>query len=124
MNSLDTKTRYPWGNTIDGTKANYWNSGDPFDNGTTPVGYYSASGKGLYDMAGNVWEWCNDWHNSLYYNSSPYENPEGAASGTHRVARGGDWDSLTSTLRSAQRSQSIPSDTYADGGFRCAKDAW
>ena len=92
--------RYPWGDSIDGSMANYVSSGDPYETGafpyTTPVGYYDgrqvpagtdmANGYGLYDVAGNVFEWCNDWYGS--YSSSPETNPTGPAS---RVIRGGDW---------------------------------
>jgi formylglycine-generating enzyme required for sulfatase activity len=74
---------YPWGNTIDGSRANYWNSGDPYDNGTTPVGFYngethvvngvsfsttdSPSPFGVYDMAGNVWNWTDSFWSSTSY---------------------------------------------------------
>ncbi len=113
---------YPWGNTLDGSKANYWNSGDPYENGgypwTTPVGYYDANGYGLYDMAGNVWEWCNDWYSSSYYSSSPVNNPTGPDSGSSRVIRGGSWNNSPSNLRSAYRNGSIPSYRYYNVGFR------
>ena len=73
--------RYPRSNSIDGSEANYWSSGDPYETGsypwTTPVDYYPANGYGLYDMAGNVWDWCNDWYSDTYYSSSPYNNPTG-----------------------------------------------
>jgi len=95
---------WPWGNDIDGSKANYLNSGDPFDRdmpATTPVGYYNggqtppgedmANGYGLYDMSGNVAEWCNDWYDKRYYNVSPKDNPHGPESGTTRVCRNGSW---------------------------------
>jgi formylglycine-generating enzyme required for sulfatase activity len=98
--------RYPWGDSIDGSMANYQGSGDPFETGddtpwTTPVGYYDGNqtpagsdmvnGYGLYDMTGNVWEWCNDWWDSNYYSVSPYDNPQGPNSGIYRVVRGGSW---------------------------------
>ena len=98
----DPYYRYPWGNTIDGSNANYWLSGDPYETDpwtrTTPVGYYDgnqtppgsdmANGYGLYDMAGNVRELCNDWYSETYYDSSPYDNPRGPANGSvERTAR-------------------------------------
>ena len=91
--------RYPWGNTISDSLANYdFNIGD-----TTPVGSYPAGGNGygLYDMAGNVWEWCNDWYDGNYYDTSPYDNPQGLASGNSRVLRGGCWLNLAYSCRVA-----------------------
>ena len=107
-------TRYPWGNTIDGSMANFQNSGDPFEGQagvrpypfTTPVGYYDggqtpsgadrANGYGLYDMVGNVFEWCNDWYSGSYYqqcaNLGVAFNPVGPTGGTERVMRGGSWN--------------------------------
>ncbi|MHC4456071.1 MAG: formylglycine-generating enzyme family protein [Planctomycetota bacterium] len=125
--------RYPWGDSIDGSMANYWSSGDPYETGaypwTTPVGYYDgnqtpagtdmANGYGLYDMAGNVWEWCNDWYDSDYYNVSSYDNPEGPASGLGRVLRGGGWGHNANYCRVARRDYVTPPfgrfDSY---GFR------
>ena len=123
---------YPWGNDIDGSKANYANSGDPYETGpypwTSPVGYYDgnqipagvdmANGYGLYDMAGNVWEWCWDWHDANYYSSSPTNNPTGPISGSHRVDRGGGWTDGPTTSRSACRAGRNPPDRPAGLGFR------
>ena len=122
--------RYPWGDTFDGSMANYWVSGDPYETGaypwTTPVGYYDggqtpagtdmANGYGLYDVAGNVWEWCNDWYGS--YSSSPQTNPTGPASGSYRVLRGGCWYYYGDDCRVAFRSYTNPSIRYRNFGFR------
>jgi len=129
--------RYPWGDIEHGSKANYWESGDAYETGpwpwTTPVGYYDggqrppgsdmANDYGLYDMAGNAWEWCNDWHSSGYYSSSPYYNPQGPASGTHRALRGGCWSSCSTPCRVACRPCGLPDYRYCSGGFRVVMDA-
>ncbi len=122
---------YPWGDTIDGTKANYWGSKDPWETGpfpqTTPVGYYEANGFGLYDVIGNVWEWCNDFYDAGYYDTFPFPefNPRGPADGYHRVLRGGGWEELFSDpkcLRCAYRNNSgSPEATLSSSGFRCVK---
>lgn len=100
--------RFPWGDTISHRRADYYSySGDPYDESptggyhpayndgtfpyTAPVGSFQANDYGLYDMAGNLWQWCNDWYASDYYASSPYDNPTGPSAGTCRVARGGCW---------------------------------
>jgi surface protein len=124
--------RYPWGDSIDGSMANYWDSGDPYETGdfpwTTPAGYYDASqipagsdmanGYGLYDMTGNVWEWCNDWYDENYYDVSPYDNPTGPAGGSYRIFRGGGWGSLASYCRAAYRFNDSPAGRYSIVGFR------
>lgn len=125
---------YPWGDVITGANANYRGSGDPFEPlpnpDTTPVGYYNggqtpaggdmANGYGLYDMAGNVWEWCNDRYSSTYYASSPYDNPRGPTSGGSRVDRGSSWDNLD--IRCANRGGSAPSFRGNFLGFRLVLD--
>ena len=126
--------RYPWGNSIDGSMANSVFSGDPYETGTdpctTPVGYYDgnqtppgvdmANGYGLYDVAGNVWEWCNDWLGPYSHcDPPPCDNPHGPASGSFRVLRGGAWSSYhPNLLRCATRYYNGPRcrhDYYAFG---------
>ena len=116
--------KYPWGNTEpDGTKANYYNGNDGYEDTTSPVGNYEAgkSWCGAYDMAGNVWEWCSDWWGNSYYISSPSTNPIGATSGTFRVLRGGSWTEDTDLIRCATRWFNNPKG-YSDYiGFRVVR---
>ncbi len=128
--------RYPWGDTITGSQANYSGSGDPFEAAstrTTPVGYYNgsqvpagvdmANGYGLYDMSGNIWEWCWDWYDSTYYgNPAANNNPRGpAAALSNRVLRGGSWGDTAANLRCARRDLNTPGDAYYYCGFRCVR---
>ena len=120
---------YPWGDDIDSGKANYNLNVD----GTTPVGVYPPNGYGLYDMAGNVWEWCLDEYDENFYASSPRNNPLSGANNpdwvmnnftgvkTARVLRGGAWGNSPKYLRVASRSRDTPSLTSDYGGFRCAR---
>ena len=127
---------YPWGNTITGSDANYYNSGDPFDNETTPVGYYDggqvpvgedrANGYGLYDMAGNVWEWCWDWYDESWYNNGGATTTDTRGPNTSpndgRVLRGGSWFQASSILRCANRNVVNPLYGFiVPVGFRSAR---
>ncbi len=86
---------------------------------TAPVGSFAANGYGLYDMGGNVWEWCADWYDSRYYVYSPPNNPLGPDSGSTRVVRGGSWDDNLHLLRVAFRHRHDPTSTGLSIGFRC-----
>ena len=121
--------KYPWGNTIDSSRANYnRHIGD-----TTAVGKYTANGYGLYDVAGNVWEWCLDEYNADFYSISPARNPLSGANSiewildnytgitSSRVLRGGSWYDTVQNVRVADRNFNTPSSTNTGLGFRCAR---
>jgi iron(II)-dependent oxidoreductase len=101
--------RYPWGNEIDHSYANYVGS-HPFDT-STPVGSYGkgVSPYGAYDMAGNVMEWCSDWYSRDYYSTSPRKNPKGPETGAYRVLRGGTFFEEAFDMRSYAREAAWPS---------------
>jgi len=87
------------------------------------VGNYPPNGYGIYDMAGNVQEWCADWYMPDYYSRSPYRNPRGPEKGTLKVVRGGSWVAVPGGLRVGARYPVSPSAQYNTNGFRCVKDA-
>lgn len=128
-----TYTRYYWGNDVS-QACRYANIADRSAGrkhpgrrmvdcddgfaGTAPVGQFSPNAFGLYDMSGNVREWCGDWFGEHYYGSSPEANPSGPSSGLFRVFRGGSWEDLDSNNRSAHRNCDIPGGLHYIFGFR------
>jgi uncharacterized protein (TIGR02996 family) len=113
---------YSFGSRLRLADANY----DPRRGGSgrsrhpTPVGSYPPNAFGLYDMHGNLWEWCHDWLNDDYYAQSPRQDPPGPDHGTLRVLRGGSWFYIASSCRSAIRFCRAPEDTNDLIGFRAA----
>lgn len=110
---------YPTGKNIERTQANF------FSSDTTPVMSYPSNGYSLYDMGGNVYEWCQDWYDYHYYDTSAAEesdNPKGPHQGVYRILRGGCWKSLKEDLRCAHRHRNNPGTVNATYGFRCAAD--
>jgi formylglycine-generating enzyme required for sulfatase activity len=116
---------YPWGNEPPTPRhANYGQTGSSNNGALAPVGSFEEgkSPYGLYDMAGNVWEWVSDWYDHDYYRASPPRNPEGPLTGGFKGIRGGSWNSSPRALRSADRYWDPPTfrSQYLPG-FRCAK---
>ncbi len=108
---------FPWGNDLDGRRANYINSGDPYDNGTTPVSFYNGKKHsgfvtvdspgpfGSYDLIGNVWEWIEDY----------------AGSSEYKPIRGGSWNNDSAFMRTTYYSLHMPNESTATFGFRLVK---
>ena len=108
---------YPWGSSNPEEElANYGG----MVGRTTPVGYYPKGSSifGVVDLAGNVWEWVQDWYDAAYYQNSPAQNPKGPDKGVERVVRGGGWSSGENQVRSANRSSELPASRLNLIGFR------
>lgn len=112
---------YPCGDQISHDNANYAGiAGRDEWYRTCPVNSFAPNSYGLYNMAGNVYNWCADWYAPDYYAESPKENPQGPGSGSFRVIRGGSWNfDDPYYLRAACRSSRLPSDSFGYVGFRC-----
>ncbi|MGL1863134.1 MAG: formylglycine-generating enzyme family protein [Pseudodesulfovibrio sp.] len=105
---------YAGGHDVDDVAWHDSNSG----NTTHPVGTKAPNGLGLYDMSGNVSEWCEDWYNENAYSSHSRKNPLYSGEGDYRVRRGGSWFHIPNYVRSASRNGSKPRNTFDDMGFR------
>ena len=125
---------YPWGDdpVPDGVhRANVWQGVFPTENtmedgwyGTAPVLTYEPNGRGLYQMVGNVWEWCSDWFDPVFHRDEQRVNPTGPNAGTHKVMRGGSYlchDSYCHRNRVAARSSNMPDASTGNLGFRVVR---
>jgi sulfatase modifying factor 1 len=128
--------RFPWGSEREPGgrhRMNVFQGVFPTENscadgyaGTAPVDAFDPNGYGLYNMTGNVWEWCADWFDSGYYAGAPREQPKGPPDGTHRVMRGGSYlchASYCNRYRVDSRSANGPDSSTGNLGFRVAADA-
>ena len=115
-----SKTDFYWGDKMDGRYCWYWENSD---GKIHPVGEKKPNAWSLYDMAGNVDEWCKDWYGGDYYKNSPEKDPQGPKHGIFRVQRGGTWRFDHSSCRSAERGISLQSMMDAYTGFRVLREA-
>ncbi|MCH7623301.1 MAG: SUMF1/EgtB/PvdO family nonheme iron enzyme, partial [Nitrospinae bacterium] len=121
---------FAWGENAESKKANFcdqrcnkhWKE-NQFDDGyrhTAPVGSFPANGYGVFDMAGNVYEWVADWYDEGYYRISPRDNPQGPIKGKRKVIRGGSWINYSVGVRPSDRTEAKPKGRLNFVGFRCA----
>ncbi len=126
----DNGRMFPWGDDIstqEGYRANYHPGGENQEKDghrfTAPAAAFpnGASPFGVYQMAGNVWEWCEDWYGENYYKESPKKNPAGPRIGAERIVRGGAWLNSIISIRIPYRSYANPKLRYSHIGIRCAR---
>lgn len=128
--------RYPWGDELKPGgehRCNIWQGKFPVKDhasdgysGTAPAKSYQPNGYGLYNMSGNVWEWCADWFSPTYYTSGETDNPAGPKHGSAKVMRGGSYlchSSYCNRYRVAARNKNTPDSSSGNVGFRCVKSA-
>ena len=133
--------RFPWGDTITHIQANYRSrASDSYDTSSTrgyhpdyddgggppytsPVGSFAPNGYGLYDMAGNVWEWCWDWFYDGYYELSPDTDPRGPPTGSWRIKRGGNCSDYAYSARISNHGYNSPDIKGVNAGLRCVRSA-
>ncbi len=131
--NLGKRIKYAWGNEFphgnvadESAKKKFtdWTIFEGYEDGyvyTAPVGSFEQGDQGLFDLSGNVWEWCWDWYGSDYYANSPTRDPRGPASGSYRVNRGGSWNSFASYCLVSYRYDFTPSFRVYYLGFRLSR---
>ena len=133
--ALEQRT-YPWGDELTPGgehRCNIWqgrfpdhNTGEDGYAGAAPVKSFTPNGYGLYNVCGNVWEWCSDWFSPDYHKRGPCENPVGPPTGTAKVIKGGSYlchASYCNRYRVAARNANTPDSSTGNQGFRCVCDA-
>ena len=127
--------RFPWGDELapgGQHRCNIWQGIFPAQNsaedgyvGTAPARSFKPNGHGLYNVAGNIWEWCHDWFSPDFHVQGPRQNPTGPPSGNRKVVRGGSYlchHSYCNRYRVAARTANTPDSSTGNTGFRCARD--
>ena len=117
-----TDTAYSFGDSDAGLSAHAWHGEDFASGGTHPVGQKKPNPWGLYDVHGNVWEWVQDWYAPRHASNQPATDPQGPASGSQRVVKGGSWHSTATSWRTAYRKGYAPDYRGISIGFRLVRE--